>query len=99
MFKHVIRIKIRKHERYTGYLFDDPDDENDLDHDDNLHKIQKKTISTGVEYLDYEPNVIDKHEIEQLSKCFPNITRITISAENVLETKINLKSLEKLNEI
>ena len=61
--------------------------------------LESGTISERVEYLDYEPNIIEQNEIEQLSHVFPNIQQITISAENVFETKLDLKGFKKLREI
>ena len=62
MFKHITRIKIRKHERYTGALFDEEDAEHDPER--ILDVIDSKTINPDVIYLDYEPNVIELNEIE-----------------------------------
>ena len=61
--------------------------------------MHEKTISPSVKYLTYDPNVIENHEIIQLSKAFPNVGSLSIAAENVLEHKIDFRGFKKLKEI
>ena len=50
----------------------------------------------SIEYLFFDTSIIEKYEIELICKLFPNLKLIVLAAENVLETKINLKSLNNL---
>lgn len=50
----------------------------------------------SIEYLFFDTSIIEKYEIELICKLFPNVKLIVLAAENVLETKINLKNLNNL---
>ncbi len=52
--------------------------------------------NSSIEYLFFDTSIIENFEIELLCKVFPSLKLIVIAAENVLETKINLKNLKNL---
>ena len=50
----------------------------------------------SIEYLFFDTSIIEKYEIELICKLFPNLKLIVLAAENVFETKIDLKNLKNL---
>ena len=58
--------------------------------------MTEQSQNLSIEYLFFDTSIIEKYEIDLLCKVFPNLKLIVLAAENVLETKINLKNLKNL---
>ena len=98
-FSSIERLRISKHFRYDAPLFDDDDisSESDGNQDDIYRKITSK--NENLTHLYYNTHVIDKNEIQQLAHIFPNVQTLRVDAENLLESKINLKGFTQINRI
>lgn len=68
-----------------------------FNHDDPTECVKVK--NEAVQNLYFDGGIILEYEIQQLCKIFPNVQKIKIEGENILEYKFDLKPLKDLERI
>ena len=72
---------------YSGPLFYDEDDHT-FNHDNPIECV--RVVNENVKNLYFDGQVILDYEILQLCKIFPNVQKLKIEGENVLEYNFDL---------